>query len=205
MDARAESRPVSAELDRRDPVARLERGLDGAAGFGEGRHQAVAEPLGDRAAVQHDRRIDRVGDLAQQLERGLVAGLERPAGEIAQVGEQDRHVHLPPAPALGLGQRLPHLEGPAAGLAEDAPRAGAELGELADGDGRWGGRGRSSRRSPARSSPGSSSRARRAASISLGFWFSRRADATACLRPLALSCQGASPAAAAGSNRGARI
>ena len=63
------------------------------------------------AAVGGDRRVLGGRHLAQQLQRRLVAGVERPGRELDDVGEQDRHVHLPATASLCLRQRLPRLQG----------------------------------------------------------------------------------------------
>ena len=55
-------------------------------------HHPVAEPLHDLAAVGAHRRLDRVADVAQQVERRLVAGPHRPVREVDQVGEDDRQL-----------------------------------------------------------------------------------------------------------------
>src|SRR3712207_7337649 len=46
----------------------------------------------------------------QQLDRRVVAGLERPCGELDEVGEQDRQLVVALAAALRLGHALPRSE-----------------------------------------------------------------------------------------------
>ena len=65
-------------------------------------------------------RLHRESDLPQQVHGLLVAGVERPVREADQVGEQDGHLPLAAAAALGLGERLPHLERAEAELADRA-------------------------------------------------------------------------------------
>ena len=70
-------------------------------------------------------------DAAQQVERGIVAGFERPRRELHEVREQDRDLAVAAAAPLRLGQRLPHLERSQAQLACDARPLRAKLGQPA--------------------------------------------------------------------------
>ena len=142
MDARAQPRAAPAERDPRDRRARVARRRDRVAGLLEDGHVAVAEPLDDDAVALRDGRLDRERDPAQQLQRALVAGLQRPRGEADEVGEEDRQLALAVAAALRLRERLPQLQRAEAGLARDARALQAQrreplaeqLGRLVAGD-----------------------------------------------------------------------
>ena len=94
-------------------------------------HQAVAEALHDLAAARAYLRLDGGADLAQQGHRLGVAGVERPGGEVREVGEDDRQLAVAAAATLGLGQTLPHLQRAHPDLAQGARQpAAAEPEEL---------------------------------------------------------------------------
>jgi hypothetical protein len=76
--------------------------LDRAAGLLEDRHQPVAEALDDLAAARADLRLDGRADLAQERHRLGVADVERPGGEVREVGEHDRQLAVAAAAALRL-------------------------------------------------------------------------------------------------------
>jgi hypothetical protein len=120
MHAGADHRPVSGDLDLGEPLARGEHRRDSVVGCGEDRHHPVAESLHYLAAVLSDRRLDRVGDVAEKLQGRLVARIDRPGRELDEVGEDDRAFDVAPAAALGLAQRLPDLERTQARLAKNA-------------------------------------------------------------------------------------
>lgn len=88
----------------------VESGLHRVADAVEDGHRPVPEPLDEAAAVVRDRSVLGASDLTQKLEGGLVTSVERPRRELHDVSEQDRDVHRPPAPTLGLGERLPRLQ-----------------------------------------------------------------------------------------------
>ena len=111
MHARAHLRAVAVDLEQAHAVTGLVRGRDCGSGVREDRHQAVAHALHDLAVAPADRGLLLRADLAQQVERGLVARLQRPVREVHEVGEQDRDVGVAAPAPLGLGQRLPELQG----------------------------------------------------------------------------------------------
>ena len=94
---------VPGDLDAIEALAGLEHRGDRLIGVGEHRHHPVAEALDDVAVMAGHRRLDRLGDRAQELERDVVAGLERPIGEADQVGEHDRQA----APRRACSTRRP--------------------------------------------------------------------------------------------------
>jgi len=67
---------------------------------GKRRHQAVSKPLHDPALVGDDRRFDDGVDVARQLDRSGVAGLQLPRGERDEIGEQNRQLDIA-APTAG--------------------------------------------------------------------------------------------------------
>ena len=117
VQAGAQPRRVALALQPAHGVEGAQGGLHAVHRIVEHGHQAVAERLDHLAAVVGHRLLGGVVHVAEQLDDRLVAGLQRPGREVDQVGEQDRHVHLAAAPALGLGDRLPHLQRRQAGLA----------------------------------------------------------------------------------------
>jgi hypothetical protein len=100
---------VSGHLDVLRRRMGVESGPHRVADGAEDGHRPVPEPLDEAAPVLRDRSVLGAGDLTQELEGRLVTGLERPRRELHDVGEQDRDVDRPPAPPLGLGERLPRL------------------------------------------------------------------------------------------------
>src|SRR3954452_1658504 len=102
MDAGAQSRVVAANLDLLEALLPVERGPHGRLGVAQHGHDAVSEALDHLAAVILDRRLDRLADVAQELERELVTRLERPGRVVRYVGEQDRQVLVAVAAPLYL-------------------------------------------------------------------------------------------------------
>ena len=98
----AHARTVPGDLDVFEALAGLEDRRGGLVGVAEDGHHPVAEPLDDLAAMRGHRRLDRSGDLAQQLERNVVTGLQRPVREADEVGEHDRQ---PIVAELAAGRR----------------------------------------------------------------------------------------------------
>ena len=99
----------------------------------EHRHDAVAHPLDDVAAGLQQRRLDDLGNPAQQLQGGFVARPQRPGREADQVGEHQRHLTISRAAGDPFGQRLPELQRPEAdlarrGVALEQPVRGARRG-----------------------------------------------------------------------------
>jgi hypothetical protein len=127
VDAGAHPRPVVRAPHAGQPPARLQHRLDGVLGFHEGGHQAVAQPLHDPPAAIGDRRLDGLAHVAQQLEGHRVARLQRPAGEVHEVGEHDGQLGIAAPAALELGHLLPHLQRAQPELAQHARRLRREL------------------------------------------------------------------------------
>jgi hypothetical protein len=94
MDAGAHAGPVPVELNTLQGVLGFERGVRRSLRCGERRHQAVSEALHGPAFVGGDRGFDDGVDLAQQLERGGVAGLQLPRGKLDEIGEQNRQLDV---------------------------------------------------------------------------------------------------------------
>ena len=111
---------VPVDLDAADRVLGVEGGLDRCLGAQKGGHQAVAQALDDPALVLGDRRLHDGSHLAQQLEHGRIAGVQRPRREPDEVGEQQRQLAIAAATAGRLRDRLPHLKRRQAELLGDA-------------------------------------------------------------------------------------
>ena len=175
VDAGAKLRRVAVHLYPADVELCLERGVNRLLGDPKHSHGAVAKPLHQAPPMRRDRRVLCGRHPAQQLQRRLVAGVERPGGEADDVGEQDRDVKpcrgrvpgLRPAPATLEGRPAPARERRSAALAR--PRTPG--GRSSAGPGcRW-----SRAQSPYRSSPGSSCRMNLAVATSWGRESVRRA------------------------------
>ena len=69
-------------------------------------HHPVAQALDDPSAVSQYRVLHRLADLTKELNRGGVAGLERPRGEPDQVCEQERHLDVYRSFLLSLREAL---------------------------------------------------------------------------------------------------
>ena len=119
------------DIDPGKAAPALGRGADGLVGLAEDSHRAVAEPLDHDPPVLGDRLLLGGAYLSQQLDRRLVAGLERPVGEADQVGEQDRDVRRAPFPLPRVRERLPCLEHTEPQLADRARLLWSQLRELA--------------------------------------------------------------------------
>ena len=109
--------PATSTSSRRSRASKTRR--RGLVGVTEDGHHPVAEPLDDLAPMRGHRRLDRPGDLAQQLERDVVAGLQRPVREAHEVGEHDRQPIVAELAAGAVRDHLPHLQGREPGLLED--------------------------------------------------------------------------------------
>jgi hypothetical protein len=131
VDPGAKLRRVAAHLYPAQLALCQKSGVNRVIGVAKDRHGAVAEPFDQAAPMPGDRRVLGCGDLAQQLQRRLVARLERPGREADDVGEQDRDVELPATPALRLGKGLPRLQGAQPELANGARPLGLDLGDQA--------------------------------------------------------------------------
>ena len=134
VNAHAEPRlvPVGGHLDQ--PAACFDGRSECALRLVEGGHHSVAEPLHDLPAPLLDRRLDGLAHIAQQIERGVVARLERPVREVGEVGEDDRKLPLAPPAALRLREPLPELERGQTRLTQQAGPFGGEVGEAAADD-----------------------------------------------------------------------
>jgi hypothetical protein len=126
VDPGADRRPVALRPDLPEPLARLDHGLERRRGIGEHRHHAVAQALHHLAVVRLDRRLDCLAHVAQQLDRGIVARLQRPFREVDEVGEDDGLLDLSAATSLRLRDRLPDLERAEPRLAHEAGPLGGQ-------------------------------------------------------------------------------
>jgi hypothetical protein len=129
VQAGTQARAVALGTELADPLAGVEHGLEGPLGLVEHRHRSVAQPLDDLAAVLLDRRLEGLPHVAQQVECGIVAGLERPVRERGEVSEGDRQLSLAAATPLRFGDSLPDLEGAEARLTQEPRPRGGQLGE----------------------------------------------------------------------------
>ena len=99
--------------------------------FVEDRHQAIADPLDDVAAMTADAGFLGDTDLPQQLQRRLVARGERPRREVDEIGEKNRHLAITAPAPLSLGHCLPDLERAEAELTGSARALRRRLGDPA--------------------------------------------------------------------------
>ena len=110
---------------------RVGDGGQGVGRAGKDGHHAVAEALDDLAGVLAHRRLDRLRNLAKELDRRVVARLHRPVRELDQVGKEDREVGIDRNAARAGSERVPHLERGEPSLAQDAGLLGRSFGEPA--------------------------------------------------------------------------
>lgn len=134
MDSGTQLRTVTADIHRRHSIARVEGRLGRAGRIAEDRHQTIAEPLYHLAASRQDRRLDRLADLAQELDGELIASLQRPLGKAHEIREEDRDIHLATTPTLSLGKPLPALQHGRSQFSRNTGLLGPERRELAECD-----------------------------------------------------------------------
>jgi hypothetical protein len=131
MHAGANPRRVAAHPNLGGASAKRKRGHHCIARVPEDRHGSVSESLDQGALVARDRVLLGLSDLAQQLQRRIVAGLERPGREADKIGEEDDHVGRPAAATLRLRERLPGLQHPQSELSRRTGALQAKLGDQA--------------------------------------------------------------------------
>src|SRR5258705_10680241 len=107
MDTGAQSRTVTGNVHRCQTLARLERCLSRAGCVAEDRHETVAQSLHHLASSRQDRWLNRFAHFAEESDRALVAGVQRPLRKAHQVSEEDRDIPFAPTSALSLGKPLP--------------------------------------------------------------------------------------------------
>lgn len=110
MHAHAHPRFVAVDLDGPDRLLRLYRSRGRPGRVGEGRHQTVAQVLGDPASVRCELVLDLTSDRPQQSHQRGVLRLERPRGEVDEIGEDDRELLVTVSATLDLGECLPDLQ-----------------------------------------------------------------------------------------------
>ena len=115
-----EPRRVARRADVLERVHAVQHGVERRRGVVEDGHHAVAQALDDLAAMLVHRLLDRASHLAQQRERRIVAGVERPGREVDEIGEDDRQLRGPATAPLRLGDVLPDLQRAQAGLAQQS-------------------------------------------------------------------------------------
>src|SRR3954447_10331045 len=131
VQARAQRGLVPVGVDAGHAAAGVQRRLDARLHIGEDGHDAVAEALDHAPLAAGDRPVGHLAETLQELDRGLVAGLERPGREADEVDEQDPHLLLAAPAPLCLGQRLPDLQRAEPELAGEAGAVGAGHGQAA--------------------------------------------------------------------------
>lgn len=131
MPVRSRGR-LAVHLYQRCTFARVKRRLGRDLRIPEGGHEAIAEPLHNLSPTLKNRRLDRVGDLAQQPDRLLVSRLQSPVRKADQVGEQHRNIDDSAPAAPRLRNPLPALQHSQSELSHQAPRLAPECGKLAN-------------------------------------------------------------------------
>ena len=110
MDPHPHPRLVAVDIDRFHRSLGLQHRTDRDEWVSEHRHDPVTHPLDDVAAGVQQWRFDRPRHSPQELERGVVAGVQRPGGEAHEVGENDGDLLVCRTPGHRLGQGLPDLQ-----------------------------------------------------------------------------------------------
>jgi hypothetical protein len=94
VDAGADLGVIAVGLDSAETLAGLVDCGEGVRRVGEDGHHSVAQALHDLAAVLAHWGLNCLGDVAQEREGRVVAGLHRPVREVDEVGEDDCEVAL---------------------------------------------------------------------------------------------------------------